>query len=206
MAAAVRLDALVIEAEDPAATEAFHAAAFGLGDRIRVRPADAPTSGFRGYSISVVLAQPSGVDALVRSALEAGAREVKPAKKSMWGYGGVVEAPDGTLWKVVSQSKKDTGPTTREIEDVVLLLGVADVKASRAFYEERGLSVAKSFGGKYAEFDTGPRVKLALHPRKAAAKDAGVHAVGSGSHRLVLVGSGGAFTDPDGYRWESGSQ
>jgi predicted lactoylglutathione lyase len=204
-ATSVTLDALVIETDDPAGTEAFLATAFGVGDAVRVRQNAAPTSGFRGYSISLIVAQPSNVDALVRSALDAGATEVKPVKKSMWGYGGVVQAPDGTLWKIVSQSKKDSGPATRQIDDVVLLLGVDDVKASRAFYEERGLSVAKSFGGKYAEFDTGPRVKLALYPRKAAAKDAGVPAEGSGSHRLVLLGSAGEFTDPDGYAWESES-
>jgi predicted lactoylglutathione lyase len=202
---AVTIDALVIEATDPAATEAFLDAAFGLGDVVRVRRSEAPTSGFRGYTISLVVSQPSTVDALVRSALDAGATEVKSVRKSLWGYGGVLQAPDGTLWKVVTQSKKDTGPASREVDEVVLLLGVEDVKASRRFYEDRGLAVGKSFGGKYAELDTGSRVKLALYPRKAAAKDAGVPAEGSGSHRIVVRGSAAAFTDPDGYAWESES-
>lgn len=196
------IDSLVIEASDPAGTEAFLAAAFGLGDVVRVRQSDAPTSGFRGFSISLIVSQPSTVDALVRSALDAGATEVKSVRRSLWGYGGVVAAPDGTLWKVVSQSKKDTGPATREIDAVVLLLGVEDVKASRAFYVERGLAAGRSFGGKYAELDTGSRVKLALYPRKAAAKDAGVPVDGSGSHRIVVRGSTGGFTDPDGFAWD----
>ena len=198
---AVTIDSLVIETDDPAATDAFHAA-LGLGDAVRSRRSEAPTTGFRGFTISLIAAQPSTVDALVRSALDAGATEVKPVSKSLWGYGGVVQAPDGTLWKVVSQSKKDTGPATREIDDVVLLIGVADVKASRRFYEQRGLAVGKSFGGKYAELDTGSRVKLALYPRKAAAKDAGVPAEGTGSHRIAVRGSTDAFTDPDGFVWE----
>lgn len=194
---------LVLEVDDPAAAEAFYAAAFDLGDAVRVRQADADSSGFRGYSISLIASQPSDVDALAASAIAAGATEVKPVQKSFWGYGGVVSAPDGTLWKLVSQSKKDTGPATGKHDDLVVLLGVEDVKASRAFYEEQGLAAGKSFGGKYAEIETGRAVKLSLYPRKAAAKDAGVDPAGSGSHRVVLVGSAGPVTDPDGYVWES---
>ena len=113
---------------------------------------------------------------------------MKPVKKSFWGYGGVVQAPDGTIWKVATSAKKDTGPATRDVDEVVLLLGVEDVKATKQFYADRGFALGKSFGSKYAEFDTpGATVKLALYPRKAAAKDAGVDAEGSGSHRLVIA-------------------
>ena len=195
---------LVIEADDATATEAFYKEAFDLGDTLTVRESQAPTSGFRGFTVSLVVSQPSTVDALVRSALDAGATEVKPVKKSFWGYGGTVQAPDGTLWKVASSSKKDTGPATRAVDEVVLLLGVADVTATKEFYADSGLAVGKSFGTKYVEFDTpGASVKLALYSRKAAAKDAGVAPEGSGSHRLVIAGDGGAFTDPDGFVWEA---
>lgn len=89
---------------------------------------------------------------------------------------------------------------------MVLLLGVADVTASKRFYADRGLAVAKSFGNKYVEFAAGPGpVKLALYKRRALAKDAGVPADGTGSHRLVLGGDAGAFTDPDGFAWEAAS-
>ncbi len=84
----------------------------------------------------------------------------------------------------------------------MVLLGVDDVKASKAFYVEHGLTAGKSFGGKYAELETGSAVKLSLYPRKAAAKDAGVDEPGGGSHRIVLTGSVGPLTDPDGYVWE----
>ena len=195
---------LIIEADDATAAEAFYKEAFELGEAVRVREAQAPTSGFRGYTISLVVSQPSTVDSLVRSALDAGATEVKPVKKSFWGYGGVVQAPDGTLWKVACSAKKDTGPATREVDEVVLLLGVEDVKATKQFYADRGFALGKSFGSKYAEFDTpGSAVKLALYPRKAAAKDAGVDVEGSGSHRLVVTGDVGVFTDPDGFLWEA---
>ena len=198
------IESLVLDVEDPAAAEVFYKEAFELGDVLKVRESAAPTSGFRGFTISLVVSQPGNVDALVRSALDAGATEVKPVKKSFWGCGGVVQAPDGTLWKVASSSKKDTGPATLDVDEVVLLLGVEDVKATRQFYADRGLAVGKSFGSKYVEFDTpGSAVKLALYPRKAAAKDAGVGVEGTGSHRLVVTGDLGEFSDPDGFRWES---
>ena len=192
-----------LEVSDVAAADAFYADAFDLGATVDVRASDAPTSGFRGFTISLVVSQPSGVDSLVGSALDAGASVLKPVEKSFWGYGGVVQAPDGTIWKVASSSKKDIGPATRDVEDVVLLLGVDDVKATKRFYVDHGLSVGKSFGSKYVEFDAaGSDVKLALYSRRAAAKDAGVSPEGSGSHRIVVGSDGDAFTDPDGFVWE----
>jgi uncharacterized glyoxalase superfamily protein PhnB len=198
------IDSVTLEVPDPAAAASFYAAAFGWGDRVGVRSSDAPTRGFRGFTLSLVVAQPSTVDSLARTAVDGGATVLKPVGKSFWGYGGVVQAPDGTIVKLASSSKKDTGPATRHIDDIVLLLGVGDVKASKQFYVERGLSVARSFGSKYVEFDTrGPGVKLALYSRRAAAKDAGVDPDGDGSHRLAIGGRVGSFTDPDGFVWEA---
>ncbi|AQA21520.1 putative glyoxalase/bleomycin resistance protein/dioxygenase [Rhodococcus sp. MTM3W5.2] len=115
----------------------------------------------------------------------------------------MVQAPDGAIWKVATSKKKDTAPVTREVDDVVLLLGVEDVKASKQSYVDRGLSVAKSFGSKYVEFATpGSPVRLALYGRRAAAKDAGVSPDGTGSHRIVIGSDAGTFTDPDGFAWE----
>jgi hypothetical protein len=76
------------------------------------------------------------------------------------------------------------------------------VAESKRFYVDRGLAVAKSFGRKYVEFSAASSaVKLALYGRRAAAKDAGVSPDGSGSHRLVIAGDAGSFTDPDGFAW-----
>ena len=201
------LDCVLLEVPDPAAAEAFYAAAFGLGDRVRVRTSEAATTGFRGFTVSLVVSQPSTVDNFIGTALDIGAAVLKPAAKSLWGYGGVVQAPDGTIWTLASSSKKDSGPATRDVDDVVLQLGVEDVKASKQFYVDRGLAVAKSFGGKYAEFDTpGSPVKLAILGRKALAKTAGVAPEGTGSHRVVAVGDAGPFTDPDGFVWEAGAE
>ena len=64
--------------------------------------------------------------------------------------------------------------------------------------------VSTSFGSKYVEFDASSSpVKLALYPRRAAAKDAGVSPEGTGAHRIAVVGDGGPFTDPDGFAWEA---
>ncbi|PDP85411.1 glyoxalase [Glycomyces fuscus] len=194
----------VLEVRDPAAARAFYEA-FGLGPYVDVRASDAPTAGFRGFALSLVASQPGDVDALVGAAIGAGATTLVPAAKSFWGYGGVVRTPDGTVCKIAT-SKKDTRPAARRVDQVALLLGVADVKASKRFYADRGLAVAKSFGGRYVEFDTpSSAVTLALYPRRALAKDTGVPEEGTGSHRIVLGGDAGPFTDPDGFVWRAAS-
>jgi predicted lactoylglutathione lyase len=196
------IESLTLEVPDPAAAGAFYTAAFGLGDLLALRGSDAPTTGFRAFTLSLVVSQPATVDGFVGAALDAGATPLKPAKKTFWGYGGVVRAPDGAIWKVASSSKKNTAPATREIGEIVLLLGVDDVAASKRFYVEHGVEVAKSFGRKYVQFDTG-HVKLALYGRRALARDAGVAPEGTGSHRIVIGGDSGSFTDPDGFAWEA---
>jgi len=200
------VESVVLEVPDPEAAEKFYAAAFGIGSGLDVRAAsDEPSTGFRSFTLSLIVSQPSTVDSLVRTALEAGATELKPVTKSFWGYGGTVRAPDGTIWKVASSSKKDTGPATRDIDDIALLLGVADVKETKKFYVEHGLEVGKSFGSKYVEFASSGPVKLALYGHKALAKDAGVDPEGSGSHRIAVRSGLGSFTDPDGFAWEAAS-
>ena len=192
---------LIIEADDADAARSFYADVLGA-DAIEVRSSTAPTSGFHGFTISLITSQPGNATALLDRAAAAGARVLKPAKKSLWGFGGVVQAPDDTIIKVASSAKKDTALVSTGFEEVVLLLGVADMSATKNFYLDRGLTLAKSYGSKYAEFAGDGAVKLALYPRKAAAKDAGVPAEGSGSHRLVVASDAGAFVDPDGFVWE----
>ncbi|WP_445284640.1 glyoxalase [Streptomyces sp. DSM 118148] len=199
------IDSVTLEVADAAAAARFHSTAFGLDSSlVRLRSGGEPTSGFRGFTLSLVVSQPGDVDALVGAALDAGATALKPAAKSLWGYGGVVQAPDGTVWKIATSAKKDTGPVTRGFDRFVLLLGVEDVRASKRFYVERGLTVGRSFGGTYVEFAAGAGpVKLALYKRRALAKDAGLPADGTGSHRIVLSGAAGPFRDPDGFVWEA---
>ena len=197
---------VTLEVADPTAATGFYTAAFGLDTQVRVRASEAPTTGFRGFTLSLTVAGPATVDGLIGAALDAGASSLKPVAKSFWGYGGVVRAPDGAIWKVATSAKRDTGPATREIDAIVLLLGVADMAASKRFYGERGFAVARSFGRKYVEFETGSSpVKLALYGRRALAKDAGVAPEGAGAHRLVIDGDAGSFTDPDGFAWQDAS-
>lgn len=179
----------------------FYEDALGLGARVRVQGGDAPTSGFRGFLLGLVVGQPADIDHLIGQAQGAGASVLKPATKSLWGYGGVVKAPDGTIVTLASSSKKNTGPVTRSVDEIVLQLGVEDVAASRQFYEARGFAVGKSYGRKYVEFDTRP-LSFTLNRRGDLAKNAGVPAEGTGSHRVLISADGEPFTDPDGYMWE----
>ena len=199
------IKSIVLEAPeaDTDAANALYASAWGLDKQVVVRPGDAPTAGFRGYTLSLIASQPADVDALVNAAVDAGATVIKPVSKSLWGYGGSVRTPDGAVWTIASSSKKNTAPASKKIDDIVLLLGVEDVAATKQFYVDRGLSVGRSFGRKYVEF-TAPagQIKLALNGRKALAKNAGVSPEGSGSHRIVVNGDTEAFTDLDGFTWD----
>ncbi|MFE2288870.1 glyoxalase [Streptomyces sp. NPDC059443] len=203
-AAHTSLASVTLEVADPEAAHRFYSA-FGVDSYVSLRASESHSTGFRGFTLALTVSGPATVDGFVGAAVEAGATVLKPATKSFWGYGGVVQAPDGTTWKISTSEKKDTGPATGEIDEVILLIGVEDVKATKQFYVDRGHTVAKSFGGKYAEFAPGQSspVKLALYKRRALAKDLGVPADGTGSHRIVLGSTTDTFTDPDGFAWEA---
>lgn len=197
------IDHLMVEASDPIAGAAFYAETLGLGSLVRVRGGEeaAAADGSGAFTLSLVLDQPSAVEDLVAAARTAGGTELKAPKKSLWGYGGVLRAPDGTICSVASSSKRDTGEPAGRLVSVVLQLGVEDVAASKQFYVERGLEVAKSYGRRYVEFASGP-VTLTLIKRAALAKVAGVGADRVAPPRLVIVGGLDTVSDPDGFRWE----
>jgi hypothetical protein len=200
------IDCVTLEVADPTAVKSFYTEALGLDSQVRLKASEPPSTGFRGFTLSLTVSHPGNVDLLIEAALDAGGSVLKPVAKSLWGYGGVVQAPDGSIWKVATSKKKDKAPATREFDAIVLLLGAEDVAATKRFYLDRGLTVGKSFGGKYVEFDTGSSpVKLALYKRRSLAKDAGVPDEGTGSHRIVIGGDAGSFTDPDGFVWETPS-
>ena len=207
VSAMASIEFVTLEGADPTAADRCYSTALGLDTRVRVQASEAPTTGFRGFTLSLIVSQPSTVNGLVDAALDAGATSLKPASKSLWGYGGVVQAPDGTIVTIASSLKKDNGPATRQIDEVVLQLGVADVAASKRFYVDRGFTVTKGYGRKYVEFaDPSSPVKLSLYGRKALAKTAGVAPDGNGSHRLVIGSDAGPFTDPDGFAWKEASR
>jgi predicted lactoylglutathione lyase len=196
--------AVTLEVADLEAARRFYSA-FGVDPYLHLRASQAHSTGFRGFTLALTVSGPATVDGFIGAAVDAGATVLKPAAKSLWGYSGVLQAPDGTIWKIATSAKKDTGPDTREIDEVVLLIGVEDVKATKQFYVGRGMTVTKSVGSMYVEFAPGRShpVKLALYRRRALAKDLGVPADGTGSHRIVLGSTADAFTDPDGFVWEA---
>ena len=147
-------------------------------------------SGFRGYIVSYVLEQPSEVLAVVEAAANAGAEILKPAKKALFGaFSGVFRAPDGAVWKVSCERKKDTAAAqspARPIETGILL-GVEDPKASKAFYTAVGLQVDRDYGAKYIDFTVAAgSLRLGLMQRKDLAQDVGLSPEGSGFQHLVL--------------------
>jgi predicted lactoylglutathione lyase len=200
----ITISSLTLEVSEPAASQSFYETALGVDSQVRARTADTPATGFRGFTISLVVGQPSTVDSLLETALAGAAKTLKPAEKGLWGYGAVVQDADGVIWKLATSAKKDKNPATRKIEDLVLLIGAADLRASKRFYVERGLSVKRSFPGRYVEFDAAAGgIKLALYPGRAGlAKDAGIAPDGDGPHGIAVNSSAGRFSDPDGFIWE----
>ena len=201
----IAIASLTLEVSDPSASQSFYETALEVGSQVRARAAGTPATGFRGFTISLIVGQPSTVDSLLESALAGGARTLKPAQKGLWGYGAVVQDADGVVWKLATTAKKDKGPATRKIDDLVLLIGASDLGASKRFYVEHGLPVKRSFPGRYVEFDApAGAVKLALYPGRAGlAKDAGISPDGDGPHGIAVNSSAGQFSDPDGFSWEA---
>lgn len=199
------INSVHLEVLDRTAAEAFYRDAFDLGDPVRLRASEASSTGFRGFTLSQLVSQPATVDALVRAALDAGATSLKPAARQFWGgYSGVVQAPDGTIWKIATDSTNDTSPAARQIDGIALLLGVANLSESKRFYVDHGFTVAKSYYYKYIEFEApSGAVKLGLYKRRGLARDANVSPDGSGSHQIVIGSDAGSFTDPDGFAWEA---
>lgn len=198
------IESVILEVDDVNAATTFYAAAFELGTELRLRESEAPTSGFRGFTMSLVVSQPGTVHNLFDSAVKAGGTVLKSVEKSLWGVGGAIQAPDGTVWNIATSQKKDTGPATRQVDDIVLLLGVENVGETKKLYADKGFTVGKSFGS-YVDFamPSSP-VKLGLYKRRALAKSVSIAPEGTGSHRITIVSSAGPFTDPDGFNWENG--
>ncbi len=168
------INSVTLEVEDVAAAQAFYDEAFGLGPVLGLRAGQPPTSGFRAYTMSLVVSQPATVDGFLSTALEAGATEIKPVKRTSGATAAWCVRPmeRSGRWRPPPSATAARRPVRST--SFILLLGVDDVGASKAFYVEHGVAVAKSYGRKYVQFDTGPAVTLGLYARQALAKDAGV--------------------------------
>jgi uncharacterized protein len=68
-------------------------------------------SGFRGVTISHNVSTKAEVDSVLKQAVSAGARLVKPAQEVSWGgYSGYFSDPDGHLWEVAFNPHFWVGP------------------------------------------------------------------------------------------------
>ncbi len=158
-------------------------------------------AGFGGYIFSYVLDQPSEVAAVVEAAAAAGGEILKPAKKALFGsFSGVFRAPDGAVWKVSSDKKKDTAAAQSPPKptEAGVLLGVADPKASKTFFADLGLTVDRDYGAKYIDFTVvAGSLRLGLMQRKDLAKDVGLDPEGTGFQQLVLSHDAGSAQEVD---------
>lgn len=69
------IQSVTLEVPDPAAAAAFYNS-LGLDAHVDLSASQAPTTGFRGFTLSLVVSQPSTVDQLVGAAIDAGATAV----------------------------------------------------------------------------------------------------------------------------------
>ena len=196
------IDTVTLEVADPAAAAVFYKAAFDLGDRLQLSASEAPTSGYRGFTLALGVSAPATVDALIGAAIDAGATPIKPPKKSVWGYGGVVQAPDGTIWKVVVRRRRTAAqPPARSTRSCCCWGSRTSPRASGS---------TSSAGCPWEELRA--EVRRVLTRRGSSSRSSGAARwprtrawprMATGSHRIVIGSDAGSFTDPDGFAWEA---
>ena len=185
---------------------------FGDGaSTLELRPADALGDGFRGFTLSYIVDTAAAVDGVLARALRAGATVAKPPQRALWGYSTYVADPSGHLWKLASSKRKPLiardgdADETATASEIVLTLGVFDIKRAKQFYvEELGWATKKSYA-KFVCLDGGRGSDLAMYRWDDLAADAGVSPEGRGARGLTLRGCGDSatgFTDADGFAWE----
>lgn len=145
-----------------------------------VRGAGPAIGAFGGYILTLIVAGPREVRAVVDAAVASGAETLKRPKKALFGaYSGVFQSVDGAIWKVAAATNKEANggePDTRPSETSIIL-GVRSPKASRRFYADLGMRVDRDYGTKYIDFHPvlgGSR--LCLMDRGVLARDAGATA------------------------------
>lgn len=78
------LEFVTLGVADPAAAERFYSAAFDEDKLVRLQASEEPTTGFRGYTMSLIVARPADAEGLIAATLDAGAPTLKAAEKSLW--------------------------------------------------------------------------------------------------------------------------
>ena len=79
----IAIASLTLEVRDPAASQEFLRDRAWGWLRVQARVAGTPATGFRGFTISLVVGQPSAVDSLLGAALGGGGKTLKPAQKGL---------------------------------------------------------------------------------------------------------------------------
>jgi catechol 2,3-dioxygenase-like lactoylglutathione lyase family enzyme len=59
------IESVTLDVADTSAAVEFYTAAFGLGDRVRTRASEASTTGFRRYTLALLVSQPANASALI---------------------------------------------------------------------------------------------------------------------------------------------
>jgi catechol 2,3-dioxygenase-like lactoylglutathione lyase family enzyme len=148
-------------------------------------------TGFRGFTLSYIVAESSGVDDMLARLVRAGGKIAKEPRFAFWGYSAHVADPSGHLWKIASPkrksllSRKTNGngvpPEPVPAQELALTIGVADMKRAKQFYEDGLGNPTKKDYSKFVSFDGGDGTPdLALYKWDALADDADVPPDGSG--------------------------
>lgn len=160
-----------------------------------------PGPGFRGYAVSYVLDQPAEVRRLEQTAREHGATVLKPVKKGLFGgFAGYLQSPDGAVWSLAAERRKDSAPPSfpARPSEAGLILGVADPVAWREFYGQLGMTADRDYGSTFVGLaPSTDGWRLSAMPRRALAKDAGVDDTATGFSGLVLHHRAGSREEVD---------
>jgi catechol 2,3-dioxygenase-like lactoylglutathione lyase family enzyme len=210
-----RIDTITIGATDLGRALEFYERGFGFpieergGDRARLGLAGpaglevcdwdtlageaglAPdSSGFRGFTLSYIVAEANDVDDMLVRLVDAGGQIAKEPRFAFWGYSGHVTDPSGHLWKIASTKRRpllgrqraDNGmPEPVPAQELALTIGVADMKRAKQFYKDGLGNPTKKDYSKFVSFDGGDGTPdLAMYKWDALADDANVSAAGSG--------------------------
>jgi uncharacterized protein len=158
----------------------------------------APTTGFRAFTLSYILESAEDVDQVLDRLARHGGRVSKPPRNAVWGYSAYVTDPSGYLWKIASSKRrpllgrKEAATSNGHAinpQEVPITIGVADMKRTRDFYEQGlGLPIKKAFGSKFVMFSGEAGTSdLGVYKREALAKDAAVQPEGDGFHGFTIT-------------------
>lgn len=162
----------------------------GVG-RLRLAEGHGADTTFPGFVITYILGQPSEVRTVMDAVARHGAQVLKPVKKALFGsFSGAIRSPDGAIWKLAADSGKDTAPPAAHPRptEATLILGVADPKATKAFYAALGMQTDRDYGSKYIDFQpVDGAARLCLMQSPVLAKDVGLTDDSAGASPITLI-------------------